>query len=399
MSARIPEHFQTQHDERVARDAVRTLRVETTGIDLSSNDYLGIATKLAAPQVINRLLGSFDESQHEPLQCGSTRIGATGSRLVSGTMQQHEELEAAIAAFHQAEAALLFGSGYEANLGLLSSMAGRTDTIIYDELAHASMRDGIRLSAARAYSFRHNNLDDLSEKLKNARGECFIVVESIYSMDGDHAPLIQIIELAERVGAYVVVDEAHATGVYGPQGAGLVAELGLSQRVLARVHTFGKALGYRGACVVGGHALREHLINAARSFIYTTAQDLVTLRFIHEAYRILRSAERERGELRELIAGMRSLKSDHQELSFLPSNSPIQGVIVPGNSEALAAERALREAGYIVRAIRAPTVPHGTERVRICLHSFNSLDQVAGALAVIQSVTRGTSSHVGGAYG
>jgi 8-amino-7-oxononanoate synthase len=399
MSPRIPEHFQTQHDERVARDAVRTLRVETTGIDLSSNDYLGIATKLADPQVINRLLISFDESQHEPVQCGFAKIGATGSRLVSGTMRQHEELEAEIAAFHQAEAALLFGSGYEANLGLLSSMAGRTDTVIYDELAHASMRDGIRLSSARAYSFRHNNLDDLSEKLKNARGECFIVVESIYSMDGDQAPLIQIIELAERVGAYVVVDEAHATGVYGPQGAGLVAELGLSQRVLARVHTFGKALGYRGACVVGGHVLREHLINAARSFIYTTAQDLVTLRFIQEAYRILRSAERERGELRELIAGMRSLKSDQQELSFLPSNSPIQGVIVPGNSEALAAERALREAGYIVRAIRAPTVPYGTERIRICLHSFNSLDQVVGALSVIQSATRGIPPHVGGAYG
>jgi 8-amino-7-oxononanoate synthase len=345
------------------------------------------------------MLESLNQSQSDTDRFGFPKVGATGSRLVSGTTRDHEQLEASLAEFHQAEAALLFGSGYEANLGLLSSLASRTDTILYDERVHASMRDGIRLSPARSYSFRHNDVNDLSEKFKNARGECFIIVESVYSMDGDQAPLIQIIELAERFGAYVVVDEAHATGIYGPQGAGLVAELGLCARVLARVHTFGKALGYRGACVVGGYALREHLINSARSFIYTTATDLVTLRFIEEAYRILKDSDQERLHLRELIRGMRLHKSNYQELLFLPSESPIQGVIVPGNSAALATERALQNAGFIVRAIRAPTVPNGTERIRICLHSFNSLDQVAQALAVIRSVVHESPQRVGGTHG
>jgi 8-amino-7-oxononanoate synthase len=393
MSARIPEYFESQRRDRIARGAVRTVLVETRGVDLSSNDYLGIAGKLTNPDVIKRVIGASGASQ-----CSISKVGATGSRLVSGTTRYHEELEALLAEFHQAEAALLFGSGYEANLGLLSSLAGRTDTILYDELVHASMRDGIRLSPARAYSFRHNDLGDLSEKLKVARGECFIVVESIYSMDGDQAPLSQLVKLAEQVGAYVVVDEAHATGMYGPTGAGCVVEQGLSARVLARVHTFGKALGYRGACVVGGQVLREHLINSARPFIYSTAPDLVTLRFIEEAYSILKNSDQERLRLRELIAAMRLLTSDYRELSFLPSGSPIQGVIIPGNSAALEAERALRDAGFIVRAIRAPTVPVGTERIRICLHSFNVISQVVEALTVLRSLLHEDRQKIGGVH-
>jgi 8-amino-7-oxononanoate synthase len=399
MLVRIPEHFESQRRKRIAQDAVRSLRVDSAGVDLSSNDYLGIARKLASPEVIGRVLGDSFVGGVGGSHVGSdqlVQVGATGSRLVSGTTQHHEQLEEELAEFHQAESALLFGSGYEANLGLLSSLASRTDTIFYDELVHASMRDGIRLSPARAYSFRHNDVEDLSEKLKISRGECFIVIESLYSMDGDQAPLIQIIELAERVGAYVVVDEAHATGIYGPLGAGLVAELGLSKRVLARVHTFGKALGYRGACVVGGAGLRDHLINSARSFIYTTAADLVTLRFTKEAYRILKDSDQQRLQLQELIQGLRMYKSDYRDLRFLPSESPIQGVIVPGNSAALATERALQDAGFIVRAIRAPTVPIGTERIRICLHAFNSLDQVAEALAVIRSIVSKAPERVEG---
>lgn len=399
MSARIPEHFQSQQRERVAKEAVRTLRVESGGIDLCSNDYLGIAERLASPEILSRIFGILERAANDPQQVTPPRVGATGSRLVSGTTQHHEELEALLAEFHQAEAAVLFGSGYEANLGLLSSIASRTDTVLYDELVHASMRDGIRLSPARAYSFRHNNLEDLSAKLKNARGECFIAVESVYSMDGDLAPLIQIIELAERFGAYVVVDEAHATGIYGPKGAGCVTDLGLSNRVLARVHTFGKALGYRGACVVGANSVREHIINSARSFIYTTAPDRLALCFIEAAYNIIKDSDQERCRLQELLRGVEILKSDYGDLSFLPSLSQIQGVIVPGNSLALATERALRDAGYIVRAIRVPTVPHGTERIRICLHSFNSVDQVAEAFAVIRSVKQSQAQQRAAAHG
>ncbi len=398
MSTRIPEHFQNQHRERLAKDAVRSLRIEDGGIDLSSNDYLGIARRLASSEICSNIIAALKEAQSNAEQLSLSRIGATGSRLVSGTTRQHQELESLLAEFHQAEAALLFGSGYEANIGLLSSIASRTDTILYDELVHASMRDGIRLSSARAHSFRHNDLEDLAKKLGHARGECFIVIESLYSMDGDRAQLIQIIELAERFGAYLVVDEAHATGIYGPKGAGCVAELGLSNRVLARVYTFGKALGYRGACVVGGASLREHLINSARSFIYTTAPDRVSLCFIEQAYSILQAADQERAQLQELIKAVNLLKSDYRDLSFLPSDSPIQGVLVPGNSLALLTERALRDAGYLARAIRAPTVPRGTERIRICLHSFNSAGQVAAAFDVIRGVVNRKAEGVGGIY-
>jgi 8-amino-7-oxononanoate synthase len=358
-------------------------------VDLSSNDYLGMARKLAHPEVATRILDS----------CRKGTVGATGSRLVTGNSEEHEELESFLASFHGAEGALLFGSGYEANIGLLSTMASRSDTIIYDELVHASMRDGIRLSSARAYSFRHNDLEDLGQKMRAARGECFVVVESVYSMDGDQAPLKELCQFVERAGAYLIVDEAHSTGVYGPGGAGCVVELGLCHGVFARIHTFGKALGYRGACVVGSHALREHLINSARSFIYTTAPDHVMLQYIREAYDMMRAADDERRQLKLLIAGMASVRTRHPKVSFLNSESPIQGVLVPGNSMALRAEGALQEAGFMARAIRAPTVPGGLERIRLCLHSYNSIEEVEQAVNVLAAVLRETQGRVGGLDG
>jgi 8-amino-7-oxononanoate synthase len=312
-------------------------------------------------------------------------VGATGSRLISGNTERHEGLEAQIAQFHHAEAALLFGSGYEANIGVLSAIPTRNDTILYDSLIHASMRDGIRLSQARSYSFRHNDLNDLKDKLARyrSRGEVYIAVESLYSMDGDLAPLSELSNLADSDGAFLIVDEAHATGVYGPSGAGLVVDSGLADRIFLRVHTFGKALGYRGACIVGPSAVRNALINSARSFIYTTAQDRLTLELIGEAYKLLQMADRERTCLQVLIDFFHSLKVHFPNLNFLKSDSPIQGVIIPGNSEALAAEAALSEAGFAVRAIRAPTVPAGSERIRLCLHSFNSKEEIARALEIL----------------
>lgn len=364
--------------QRVASDAVRTLRLGGSGVDLSSNDYLGIARRLSDSEVVADILNSLTLSQ----------IGATGSRLVTGNTEAHEELERFLASFHGAPAALLFGSGYEANVGLLSTTASRTDTIIYDELVHASIRDGIGLSPARGYSFKHNDLDELVRKMRAARGECFVVVESVYSMDGDQAPLVDLIDVVERAGAYLIVDEAHSTGVYGPSGAGCVAELGLCEHVFARVHTFGKALGYRGACVVGSFALREHLINTARSFIYTTASDAFMLQCIRKAYDMMRAADREREQLKLLIAEMAAVQARHPEVTFLNSESPIQGVVVPGNAAALRAESALREAGFEARAIRAPTVPRGLERIRLCLHSYNSLEEVRGAVGVLAGCLR-----------
>lgn len=375
MSIKIPQSITAASLKRKALSANRELRPESSAIDLSSNDYLGISRRLAEPDRLARILDSIK----------SSAIGATGSRLVSGNTEHHERLEAQIATFHRADSALLFGSGYEANIGVLSAIPTRNDTILYDSLIHASMRDGIRLAQARSYSFRHNDLNDLKIKLArySSRGELYIAVESLYSMDGDFAPLVELCDLADSVGAFLIVDEAHASGVYGPGGAGLVVEAGLSERVLLRVHTFGKALGYRGACAVGAAAVRDALINSARSFIYTTAQDRLTLSLIGEAYHLIHEADSERALLKGLIERFRSFKERFSKLHFLNSNSPIQGVVIPGNSSALAAEAMLCDAGFAVRAIRAPTVPVGSERLRLCLHSFNTEEQISAVLEIL----------------
>jgi 8-amino-7-oxononanoate synthase len=376
MNHRDPKSIQEALDDRREAHALRHLAPVTGGVDLCSNDYLGISRKLASIH----LAPSFEYGV----------MGATGSRLVSGTTQAHEDLESFLAEFHAAPSALLFGSGYEANVGLLSSIGTRHDTIIYDDLVHASMRDGIRLSAARSYSFRHNDLDDLRKKIAQARGDTFVAVESLYSMDGHTAPLRELCEVCEEMGAYLIVDEAHATGVYCKRGEGLVQREGLESRVYARVHTFGKGVGYRGAIVIGSETLREYLVNFARPFIYSTAPDLLTLRYIDHAYRLMADAHDERARLRALIDSVGLLREEFPALSFLDSDSPIQGVVLPSNERVLAAEGALQGAGFFVKAIRSPTVPHGSERIRLCLHAYNTLDEVRECLGIIaDSLPRG----------
>lgn len=380
MSARIPKTVLDALAERRATDALRAL-VPVEGVDLCSNDYLGIARELAN---LVPCLAAVKEAGV---------LGSTGSRLVSGTTGRHEAVEELLARFHRSEAALLLGSGYEANLGLLGSLGSRHCTILYDELVHASMRDGIRLSAARSYSFRHNDLEDLSKKLAQARGECFVAVESLYSMDGDCAPLVELCELCERHGAHLIVDEAHGTGIFGPEGEGLVQSLGLEARVFARVHTFGKAVGYRGAVIVGARQLREYLVNFARPFIYSTAFDLVSLWYIETAYAIMRKAHSQRATLSGLITKYRSLADEFSQRNTLRTNSPIQAVIVPTNRAVVGVERALAQEGFFAKAIRSPTVPAGRERIRICLHSFNTEDQLRKVFEVLSRSDSGEVAH------
>lgn len=369
MNQRTPNSIQKGLEHRRESNALRSLTPVAGGIDLCSNDYLGLSRVLARTQI------DRDGESH--------LLGATGSRLVSGTTQTHEDLEDFLAQFHNAEAALLFGSGYEANLGLLGSVGTRHDTIIYDEYAHASIRDGIRLSNARSYSFRHNDLDDLRKKIAQGRGDVFVAVESLYSMDGDIAPIKALSDLCDEMGAFLIVDEAHATGVFGEHGEGLVQREGVHSRIFAKVHTFGKALGYRGAIVVGSEALREYLINFARPFIYSTAPDLLTLRYIDFAYRMMANAKSERTALSALIKEFQTLSRHVEGMQFLPSRSQIQGVIVPSNAAVLAAEKSLQDAGIFAKAIRSPTVPEGTERIRICLHSYNSVDEIHRAISIL----------------
>ena len=341
------------------RDAgnFRTLKPEGKLIDFCSNDYLGFARS-----------GEFKNAIKAELEKHAALNGSTGSRLISGNLTYTEDLEQQIARLFDTEAALLFNSGYDANVGLLSSLPQRNDTIICDELIHASAIDGARLSNANRFNFKHNDIDSLKGKLKNARGICYVVVESVYSMDGDSAPLLDIVEMVEKHNAHLIVDEAHAFGLYKN---GLVGELNLQDRVLARVVTFGKALGCHGAAVVGSATLRDYLINFARSFIYTTAAPFHQLAAIKSGLDILEGAD-------DLIAQLKkNIKTFKSALSFsansMPvSDSAIQCVLLKSNEKAKAVAEVLQKKGFDVRPILSPTVAAGSERIRICLHAVNN---------------------------
>jgi len=361
-------------NERRAQDALRRLRVADGKVDLCSNDYLGIVT--------NGLIGAG---------AGGGGIlslphGSTGSRLLAGNYPLIERAERSIADFHQAEAGLIFNSGYDANLGVLSCVPQRGDTILYDQLCHASIRDGIRLSFAEAFSFSHNDCEDLERRLRTVRSagggtgsgaangsRIFVVTESLFSMDGDLAPLETIVGLCRTYGAHCILDEAHATGVIGGAGEGLAQSLGLQDECLARIHTFGKAVGCHGAVVLGSERLRRYLINFCRPLIYTTALPPASVQAIADAYRLFPTMRMERERLRQLIGRFRQAGIGYQRLD---SHTPVQVVIVPGNAAVRKLAEQLQQAGLDIRPILYPTVPRGGERLRIVIHAFNTDEEI-----------------------
>jgi len=360
---------------RQQNGSLRSLRVNGTRIDFSSNDYLGLARSPALRLAIQQADDQFISYN-----------GATGSRLLAGQTELADDVETELAHFYQSERSLIFNSGYDANIGLLACLPQKGDTLLTDELIHASMIDGARLSYASRHRFRHNDLTDLERQLRQATGPVFVAVESVYSMDGDFAPLPDLCALCDRYGAALLVDEAHASGVYGPNGEGRVVELGLQDRVLARVHTFGKGLGVHGAAVVGSALLRDYLINFARSFIYTTALPPHSLLAIREAHRLIR---RDSDVRQQLIDRLHYFQT--QVVAQLPatrwtnSQSPIQCLLVSGNNEARRMATAGQQAGLDLRAILSPTVPVGQERLRICLHAFNTTDELDRLRVVLQT--------------
>lgn len=347
----LEKRLADQLERRRAQNALRILPGPSQLVDFCSNDYLGLARR------------PFSTEE---------RGGSTGSRLISGNSLLAQTLERELAAFHEAEAGLLFPSGYTANLGLLSCVPQRQDTLIYDELAHASLREGILLNNARSFSFRHNDLEDLRRKLNRAAGQAYIVVESVYSMDGDEAPLVAIAEMAQTYGAALIVDEAHATGVFGPGGRGMVSELGLEKQVWARVHTFGKALGSHGAIVLGSGALRSFLINFCRAFIYTTAPPDSLWARVRWGYEVMQTELSLLERLRHNIDYFRSGLSPLVRPLLISSRFAIQCLVVPGNDQVKQMAGKLQQAGLDVRPILHPTVPKGKERLRVCLHAFNT---------------------------
>jgi 8-amino-7-oxononanoate synthase len=344
------------------------------GIDLSSNDYLGLASDPRLRKVVVDSVARAD------------RVGGTGSRLLSGNSREWEELETQFAAFAGTEAALYFGSGYVANLGLLTSLLRPGDVVFSDAMNHASLIDGIRLSGAKKVIFPHRDLKFLEDAFRqhaNARGARLIVTESVFSMEGDVAPLEDMLRLARRHGAGLIVDEAHATGVYGPEGRGVAAECGIERDVLAIVHTCGKALASAGAFVCGGRSLGDFLVNRARSFVFSTAMPPYFACQIRAAVQLARGADRERAHLRQIASELRS-QLGAAGIDFGTSSTHIVPVILGGNEAALQAASKLQCAGFVAKAIRPPTVPAGTARIRISLTSKITLEQTRRLAQVLR---------------
>lgn len=350
--------FLKKLDQRKIASNYRSLTtIPTDGIDFFSNDYLGISK-------------DFD-------QLGLTVLpfcGSTGSRLLSGNSREAVECEQFIAQKFRSQSALIFNSGYDANLGFFSSILQKGDTVIYDEFIHASIRDGIRLSLAKAFSFKHNDIADLERKIKQADGTIYIAIESIYSMNGDFAPLIEITEICQQKACYVIVDEAHATGIYGENGEGLVVHLGLEEKVFARIITFSKAYGFFGAAVLASTEVIDFLVNFARSFIYSTA---LSPTYYTLLLQLLSLDLRIRKE--QLMTNIKLWKKGNDL-------SPIHIVHFDSVSTLNNVSRKLSKQGIFQKPIYAPTVPIGNECIRICFHAFNTADQVAVLHATLKSV-------------
>lgn len=343
-------------------------------INFSSNNYLGLANHPALRAAAKAAIDRYGCS-------------AVASRLISGNMTLHEELEAKIAALKGAEAALVFNSGFQANVGLIPTLAGEGDAIFSDALNHASIIDGCRLSRARTVVYSHYDLERLESGLKEApaSGRKLIVTETLFSMDGDEAPLAEIVELAERYGAMVMVDEAHATGVFGPNGAGVVAKLGLTERIAVQMGTLGKALGGFGAYVAGSRVLRELLINRCRSFIFTTSLPPAVLATAIAAIDLLYKEPQRR---LALWHNCRSLKEGLKRLGFSlgQSESQILPVLIGDAQKCMAFSEKLLEKGVFAQGIRPPTVPPGTSRLRVTVMATHTHEHLHRALEAFEEV-------------
>jgi len=365
--------------KRIDQGNLRQLSNREGLVDFCSNDYLGMSQ--------NNVLKKKIEG--ELLSC-NYKNGATGSRLISGNSVEQVDLESYLSHYFQGESALLFNSGYNANLGVLSVIPQRGDVIFYDELVHASIKDGMRLSAAKRVRFNHNDLADLERKiLAHEAQNIFVVVESVYSMDGDECPLVELVQLAKKHNAAIILDEAHSTGVVGDKGAGMAVDLALEKDVFARIYTFGKAVGVHGACVVGSKSLIDYLINFSRSFIYTTALPTHSIVAIKCAFELLidnKSREELKITISEFIENFNKIIEN--KLLRISSNSPIQAILIPGNSRVKIVANYLNEKGYDVRPILSPTVKEGEERLRICLHNYNTKTDIEGMLNALNKALK-----------
>ena len=343
-------------------------------INFSSNDYLGLAAHPAIGRAACEAVEQFG-------------VGSGASRLICGSLQPHHELEAALAKWFDTEAALVFSTGFAAAQGMLTSLLGQGDVVIIDKKAHASMIDAARLSGVTMRTFRHNDLENLEKLLQWAadrRGRVLVATETVFSMDGSRAPLAGIVKLKERYGAWLMLDEAHAVGLYGAHGQGLAAADGLGARIEIRMATLGKAVGAAGGFICGSRQLVDLLVNKARSFIFSTAPSPAVSAAARAGVELIQGAEGQslRGQLWQRVdelrrgAALLGWKTPAEPSAILP-------LIVGEEAKAVATMEHLREAGFFIPAIRYPTVPRNEARLRVTLtanHTAENIEQLVNAL-------------------
>lgn len=372
----FPKSLSEKLAQRDETNSLRKLPIPNALIDFSSNDYLGFSK---SSQI-------FGLTHSYLLENNIVQNGATGSRLISGNHNLYTETENYISAFHETESSIIFNSGYDANVGFFSSVPQKGDLVLYDEYIHASIRDGIRLSNTKAYKFTHNDISDLERLLeKNSNndpeGTIYVVTESVFSMDGDSPDLERIVALTEKYNAFLIVDEAHALGIMGEKGEGLV-----QNKIFARIVTFGKGLGCHGAAVLGSPQLKDYLVNFARSFIYTTGLPPHSLATILTAYKYLNSNISER---KLLDNNIRFFSSEVNRFNlqdiFIKSDSAIHCAVIPGNEKVKNISSTLRDNGFDVKAILSPTVPQDQERLRFCLHAYNTHNEITSVLQLLKA--------------
>lgn len=372
----LDAHFKQNTALNCRRNNFRHLDLCRGAIDFSSNDYLGFASD---GDLIHSAIDHW-------IRNAPSQIGSGGSRVSSGNSAFALDLEREIARYHQAAAALIFGSGYHANVGLLSSVMGPNDLCFHDTRIHMSARHGIRLSGAQPIAWQHNDPEDLYKRLSAAHPHSrrFVMAESVYSCDGSLAPLAQIADLCDRYSAHLIIDEAHAVGILGPNGAGLGMAILHHPCLLARVFTFGKCLGTYGAAVAGSADLKTFLVNNSTPFIYTTMLPYPILASICAAYQLLPAVEPRRQKLNSLI-GYFNHEAKRRYLSCIDSSTPIQAVLTPKGQSARLLSETLIQMGFDVRPMTYPSVPRESARLRICLHAFNTQTEIDMLLTALGS--------------
>ncbi len=385
----FPKKLQAKLENRIAKSTLRQLSIQEGLTDFTSNDYLGFSKQECIQQHADQILKKYGHSN-----------GSGGSRLLNGNHVIHQSLEDYLSSYYGTAKALLFNSGYDANLGFFSSVPQRGDVVLYDELVHASIRDGIKLGNAKAFKFNHNNLTNLETQLSHCRKKYpeatyYVVTESVFSMDGDSPDLVELAAFCKKQALYLIVDEAHAVGVFGK---GVVSQCGLERQVFAILITFGKAMGCHGAAILGSEPLILYLINFSRSLIYTTAMSphsaaLVKASYLHldgtDGKVAIHTLKQHIGHFRETVADLQL------QALFLKSHSSIQIALLKDNKTAKRLSEGLILNGFDVRAIVSPTVKEGNERLRICLHAFNTTEEITKLLQTIKMTYGKKPSNLG----